>query len=186
MNYRHHPRLLACARTLHGGGVVAYPTEAVWGLGCLPFHQHAVQQILSLKHRPASKGLILVAARIQQLEFILCDLTARQRQPLEDRWPGPWTFLVPHQDRLPACVTGEHSSVAVRVSAHPVVAALCDLAGGPIVSTSANPQGLPPARFGFQARRYFRTQVAYAPGRVDLSAKPSRICDLLTGEILRP
>lgn len=185
MDFRVNPRLAACARALVAGEVVAYPTEAVWGLGCDPFNASAVQEILTLKQRPAEKGLILVAASIDQFDFILRDLAPEHRQLLLQKWPGPRTYLVPHLDRIPRLVSGDHASVALRVSAHPVVRALCRLTGGPIVSTSANPQGRPPARYGFQARRYFGGQVHYAPGQVNLSAKPSQICDLITGQIIR-
>lgn len=186
MDYRNHPQLRNCARAITQGAVVAYPTEAVWGLGCDPFNRHAVQEILSLKQRPEAKGLILAAASITQLDFLLHDLDPKYWPILHEKWPGPWTFLVPHRGRVPRWVTGEHDSVAVRVSAHPVVKALCELSGSTIVSTSANPQAKPPARYGYTARRYFGDRVSYAPGQVNLRASPSRICDLITGQIIRP
>lgn len=185
MNYRNHVHLRLAARAIQAGEVVAYPTEAVWGLGCDPFNTHAVKRILSLKTRDPAKGLILVAADMSQLEFLLADVSAQQRATLAASWPGPVTWLVPHLGKLPPAVTGIHNSVAVRVSAHPVVRALCRWVGGVIVSTSANPQGLAPARWGYRARRYFGSSVHYAPGQVDLQARPSTIRDLSTGQILR-
>lgn len=170
---------------MSGGGVIAYPTEAVWGLGADPFNFHAVEKILSLKQRPQAKGLILVAASMQQFDFVLRFLTDEQRRILAASWPGPRTWLVPHNGQIPEWICGRFDSVALRVSSHPVVRALCKTWGGPIVSTSANPQGLSPARFGFRAREYFGPQVFYAPGQVNLLANPSEIRDLLSGRVLR-
>lgn len=100
-------------------------------------------------------------------------------------WPGPNTWLVAHNLRVPQWISGAHPTVAIRVSAHPTVAALCDLFGGALVSTSANPQGCQPARFSFQARRYFGPQVVYAAGQVNLGGRPSTIRDLISGQVIR-
>ena len=122
---------------------------------------------------------------MQQLDFLLAPLSSEHLATLSQTWPGPNTWLIPHGGLIPTWVCGEHASVAVRVSAHPVVKALCENVGGPIVSTSANPQGLPPAQFGFKAHKYFGQAVTYAPGQVDLAATPSCIRDLISGRILR-
>lgn len=185
VDYGRHPQLLVAVDTLRRGGVVAYPTEAVWGLGCEVHNRHGVQQILDLKQRSPHKGLILVADCMARFEFILHDLPPELRQTLQASWPGPRTWLVPHRQRLPAWITGQHETVALRVSRHPVVVALCRTLGGPIVSTSANPQGAQAPRFSFQVRRYFGDNVTYAPGRVDRHARPSVIRDLISGRVLR-
>ncbi len=185
VNYGCHPQVRVAVDALRRGAVVAYPTEAVWGLGCEMRNYHGVQRILDLKQRPAAKGLILVADCLAQFEFVLHGLPADMRETLQASWPGPVTWLVPHKQRLPAWITGQHDTVALRVSRHPVVVALCRMLGGPIVSTSANPQGAQAARFSFQARRYFGNNVTYAPGRVDLQARPSVIRDLISGAVLR-
>jgi L-threonylcarbamoyladenylate synthase len=164
--------------------VIAYPTEGVWGLGADPFNSHAVERVLALKGRPVSKGLILVAAHIEQFDFILRHLSADQRATLTASWPGPNTWLVPHAGEVPLWISGAHSTVALRVSAHPVVRALAELTG-PLVSTSANPQGLAPARHASRARQYFANQVFYAPGQVFRDAGPSTIRDLITGRVVR-
>ncbi len=113
------------ARVVREGGVIAYPTEAVWGLGCDPWNGEAVDRLLALKERPMHKGLILVADDIEQFDFLLADLPEIWLQRLAGSWPGPNTWLVPHQNRLPEWVTGEHDTVALRVSDHPLVRALC-------------------------------------------------------------
>ena len=137
----------ATISALKNGGVIAYPTEAVWGLGCDPFDEAAVSRLLAIKNRPADKGLILVAGRVAQLDDLLDwkALPADRRDAVLASWPGPNTWIVPATARVPRWITGEHRGVAVRVSAHPVVVALCDAFGGPLVSTSANLSGQPPA-----------------------------------------
>ncbi len=174
------------ANALAAGQVVAYPTEAVWGLGCDPFNRHAIEALLALKSRSAHKGLILVAASIAQFDFLLWDADKTLRQKLAASWPGHTTWLVPHHQRVPGLVSGEHASIAIRVSAHSGVRALCHAFGGPIVSTSANPQGMAPARTAFMARKYFRESgVVFAPGVVGRQAKPSTIIDAQSGAVIR-
>lgn len=144
------PRLLTideAAAMLIRGGVIAYPTEAVWGVGCDPFDESAVARLLAIKQRPVDKGLILVAGALEQLDGLLdWDLLPTDRsEAVFASWPGPHTWIVPASGRVPHWITGAHDGVAVRVSAHPVVVALCAGFGGPLVSTSANIGGEPPA-----------------------------------------
>lgn len=176
----------AALAALQSDGVVACPTEAVWGLSCDPQSQIAVSRLLALKNRPEHKGLILVAAATSQLDFLLHDISADQRQRLEASWPGPATWLVPHHERVPPWVRGDHPTVAVRVSAHPVVRLLCQQFGGPVISTSANPAGARPAMAVFQLRRYFGSQLdCVLPGPLGGASQPSRITDLQTGRVMR-
>jgi L-threonylcarbamoyladenylate synthase len=166
--------------------VIAYPTEGVWGLGCDPFNEQALLEILRLKQRPYEKGVILVAASIDQVEPFLAGITPQQRQRLETTWPGANTWIVPHNGHCPPWIRGEHQSLALRVSAHPVVQALCTHFGGPIVSTSANPASLPAADSAAATRAYFpNEEIIYAPGEVGSNGKPTQIRDLITGQTLR-
>ncbi|RPE79835.1 Sua5/YciO/YrdC/YwlC family protein [Vulcaniibacterium tengchongense] len=137
----------AAAAALRRGGVVAYPTEAVWGLGCDPFDRAASERLLAIKQRPVDKGLILIAAALPQFDGLLDwdALPAERRDAVLASWPGPNTWIVPATARVPAWIRGAHAGVAVRVSAHPVVVALCEAFGAPLVSTSANLSGQPPA-----------------------------------------
>ncbi len=186
MDWRFHPKIGFCVDTLCVGGVIAYPTEAVWGLGCHPFCESAVTDILYLKKRPWRKGLILVAGSIEQVEFLIHDIPALQQDTLAQSWPGHITWLIEHKNRIPEIVHGEHSTVAVRVSTHPIITALCDLFGGPIVSTSANPAGLEPAKTVTRARKYFSSKhVVFAPGQIGKQKNPSIIKNLQTGEQIR-
>lgn len=181
---KHH--LQRAAHALLEGGVIACPTEAVWGLSCDPFDAAAVARLLQLKGRPPSKGLILVAASEVQFDFLLEGLGRRERGALSASWPGPATWLVPHRERLPRWVHGAHDTVALRVSAHPAVAALCHLFGAPLVSTSANPAGARPARCLFQVKRYFGDHLdGVLPGRLGGLERPTPIRDLRSGAALR-
>lgn len=179
-------RVQHAARILRAGGVVAYPTEAVWGLGCDPNNAQAVHRLLTLKDRPVDKGLILVAGDIRQFDTLLQDIPADWLRRLNQSWPGPRTWLIPHNGQIPQWICGRFDTVAVRVSAHPVVASLCKAFGGPLVSTSANPAGAQPARQRFAVQRYFGDALdALVPGSVGALSRPSQIGDLRTGQIIR-
>jgi len=173
--------------TLKTGGVIAYPTEAVWGLGCDPFERQAVERILEMKQRPMHKGLILVAGAMEQIDFLLCPLSDEQRATLAQHWPGPVTFLVPDPlNQVPYWVKGEHSSVAVRISQHPLIRQVSEDFGGPIVSTSANPAGKEPARSRLKVNLYFNGVVdTITGGELGAQSQPSQIRDLCSGAILR-
>jgi len=179
---------LHCARrTILQGGVIAYPTEAVWGLGCDPWNQHAVARILELKNRSIEKGMILVAASVEQVRFLLDPLPEALQLEARRHWPGPVTCLLPDVNRqVPEWVRGTHSSIAVRVSEHPVVKALCERADMPLVSTSCNPAGRQPAHSALRVRQYFNDQLDWiVPGALGGNRNPSRIIDIVSGKQLR-
>ena len=179
-------RISQAVKVLAGGGVVACPTEAVWGLSCDPFNEAAVQHLLELKSRPVEKGLILVAADMDQLRWLTRGLEKAQRSRLELSWPGATTWLVPHGGLVPPWVSGSFDTVALRVSAHPTVVQLCRAFGGPLVSTSANPASAPPALEQFQLRRYFGDALdAIVPGVLGGNRRPSTIKDLATDRVIR-
>ncbi len=184
MNQWHYSQ---AARKLHQGGVVAYPTEAVWGLGCDPFNEAAVNKLLLLKKRPVEKGVILIAAAIEQVSYLLDPLSASEIDTLSASWPGPNTWLIPDVlNQTPAWIKGKHKSVAVRVSDHSGVQKLCQAYGGAIVSTSANPGGATPARNSFEVGVYFGCRVDYClPGKLGGLAKPTQIRDLRSSDIIR-
>ena len=176
------------AALLQRGGVVAYPTEAVWGLGCDPFDEAAVLRLLALKQRPVDKGLILVAAALDQFDGLLDweVLPTDRREAVFASWPGPHTWIVPATGRVPHWITGAHDGVAVRVSAHPVVVALCTAFGGPLVSTSANRGGLPPAFERAALDPELLAQLdAVSVGETGGASAPTAIRDALGGDLLR-
>ncbi len=173
--------------TLGAGGVIAYPTEAVWGLGCDPLDPAAVERLLRLKQRDRARGLILIGASLDDFQPFLAPLPAAVRRRLARTWPGPVTWLLPARPECPRWLTGAHDTLAVRVSAHPVCQALCRAWGGALVSTSANVSGRPPARTRLQLRKQFDDRLDYIlPGDTGGRARPSEIRDATSGEVLRP
>ena len=180
-------RAIEAAKRLREGGLIAYPTEAVWGIGCDPFNREAVYRLLRLKQRPVDKGLLLVAAGMEQIGKLLTQLTADQIARLRETWPGHVTWLVPDPARLyPEWIHGKHPAVAVRVSDHSVVRELCTAFGGPIVSTSANLAGEPEFRSMEEVRREFGADIGcMVEGELGGHGRPSEIRDLVTGERIR-
>ncbi len=178
--------LYQASETLISGGIIAYPTEAVFGLGCLPVFQPSVLKLLKLKRRSANKGLIIIAATVEQLCPYVVFNHHVQKDLVLDSWPGPTTWLLPARPEIPALLTGGSKQIAVRVSAHPVVQAICQRVG-PVISTSANPARLPPARSLHTIRTYFHDSLDYVvPASIDTSSMPSEIRSGLNGEITRP
>ncbi|MDX1588326.1 MAG: Sua5/YciO/YrdC/YwlC family protein [Oleiphilaceae bacterium] len=192
MNPAFHPHwwhFQQAARCIEQGGVIAYPTEAVWGLGCDPWNPEAVERLLDLKDRPMGKGLILVAADEDQLAFLLDDQSRELRETASRYWARPEavSLLMPDpRGRIPHWIRGDHDKVLVRVSHHPLVQGLCRAYGGPVVSSSCNPGGRPPARRSWQVQRYFRSELdGLMPGATGAARRPSVILDPQTGRQLR-
>lgn len=180
-------QLQRAAQTLQAGGIVAYPTEAVYGLGCDPWNETAMRRLLTLKQRPAEMGVILIASRIEQLEPFITPLDEATLTKLQATWPGPVTWIVPARAETPAWLRGAHTTIAVRVTAHPIAAALCEAAQSALVSTSANRTGEPPARDADAVRHVFGDTVDYIlSGEVGGLDRPTEIRDVRTGEVIRP
>ncbi len=180
-------RLREAARCVAQGGIIAYPTEAVYGLGCDPMNWFAVEQILALKGRPVEMGLILIAADFEQLLPYVVPLTKQQMQPLHASWPGPSTWLLPASPASPPWLQGQYETLAVRVTAHPLAAALCRACNSPLVSTSANQSGQPAARSALQVRTRIPGGVdLILAGEVGAERSCSTIRDAASGRTIRP
>ena len=183
------------AQLLKQGDVLAYPTEAVWGLGCDPFNEQAFLKILQLKQRPIEKGVILLASQLSQVMPLLQHLSPTRQQEIIQSWENrsiferATTWLLPADEHIPTWIKGHHPQVAVRVTNHPLCVALCNTFNGFIVSTSANPAGFEPARNLQQASQYFSsnpmTDLHYSNGDLGASQQPSQILDAVTGQIIR-
>ncbi|MFC4698815.1 Sua5/YciO/YrdC/YwlC family protein [Glaciecola siphonariae] len=169
------------------GKVFAYPTEAVYGLGCDPLNEKAVYEILRLKQRPVEKGMILIAQSIEQvLPFVKFDsLTEDAQTKIIDSWPGPVTWLLPKSEHTPSFISGDSDMVAVRVTKHTLVQQMCWAVNSPLVSTSANPAALEPARTAQEIDAYFGKQVVLIEGALGEQKSPSKIIHSLTMEVLR-
>lgn len=171
------------SRLLHSGGVIAYPTEGVFGLGCLPNNATAVYKILEMKGRDVSKGLILIASDARQLD----DWIDLGDADIPNTESNPTTWIVPATDAAPSWIRGAHETVAVRLTTHPIARALCEEAASCIVSTSANLSGHPPARNATVLRRQFGPLVDYVvPGQCGPARGASEIRDIRTNRIVRP
>lgn len=178
--------LTAACAALADGGIVAYPTEAVYGLGCNPRDADAVQCLLALKERGPEKGLILIADRFDAVAPWIGEFDDAMRARVEPTWPGPVTWLLPAATDCPALIRGAHETVAVRLTAHPLAAALCRAWGGALVSTSANRAGGPPARDATAVRRQFGDRLAVViEGEVGRLNRPTPIRDARSGRTVR-
>jgi L-threonylcarbamoyladenylate synthase len=174
------------AQIMSGGGVIAYPTEAIWGLGCDPNNKKATERLIALKGRSPDKGLILIAASTQQLAPYLDGLEPKLRAKLDANRPAPTTWLVPDNGVAPSWIKGQFPTVAVRVSTHPIVVQLCLEFGGPIVSTSANYSGEQPPRWPWQVRKQLGHGLNFIlHGQLGGANRPSEIMDLITDKVLR-
>ncbi len=125
---------------LHDGGVILYPTEGVLGLGCDPCHQRAVERVKALKVRDPRKGLICVAAHWKQVSRWVDVNKVPDLSTILATWPGPTTWVFPASEHAPSWLQA-NASVALRISAHAIVQQICEVYGGPLVSTSANSSG---------------------------------------------
>ncbi|WP_423063164.1 Sua5/YciO/YrdC/YwlC family protein [Candidiatus Paracoxiella cheracis] len=171
---------------LREGGLIAYPTEAVYGLGCDPFSIDAITRLLQLKHRSISKGFILIAANYAQLEQFILPIDPQALAHVFASWPGPVTWAFPTSKETPLWIRGEHRTVAVRITNHPIAKKLCERFGGAIVSTSANVEGHPPMRDEKMLRMAFGDKIdKIVPGKVGGALRPTEIRDAITGEIIR-
>ena len=179
--------LLEINRLLQKGEVVAYPTEAVFGLGCDPDSESAVYKLLNLKQRSVDKGLILIASHYQQLIPYIDQsaVTKEQIQMAFNSWPGPNTWIFPKNVNTPDFLSGKYQSIAVRVTDHPLVCKLCDLFAKPLVSTSANLSGHPACKTALEVANQFGNNFPILAGQTGNRSQPSIIRDVQTGTIIR-
>ena len=183
------PKLLdtaAAVEQLQAGEVIAYPTEAVFGLGCDPANESAVRKILILKGRHESAGLVLIASEFSQLEPWIAEVGDKLLDKAMQTWPGPVTWLFPRATTVPDYVAGNHKTVAVRITAHPPSRALCKALGSALISTSANHSNTRPALSAAEVQGYFGSELAgILAGELGGGEKPSEIRDLISGNIIR-
>lgn len=168
------------------GQVIAYPTEGVYGLGCDPFNQEALLRLLALKQRALEKGVILIGASLEQVSpFIHWSALSQARQKqIHQTWPGAVTWVLPATEQVPSWITGGRTTVAIRVSAHPLVQQLCQAWGQVLVSTSANQSGQAPA-LSCEAVGQSFPQLLCLKGELLTPNQPSSIIDALTGQKIR-
>lgn len=175
-------------QALVDGEVIIYPTEAVWGIGCDPSNEAAVNKLLKLKQRPVEKGVILIAKDYSQvLPYVADDrIPMDKRADIFSRWPGPVTWLLPASDNAPKWITGGSELIAVRVTTHPTVRRICEEFKGPIVSTSANITGQPTPSTVTELKQIFKDGVkSYVDETLGKTSQPSTIINGMTGQVIR-
>ncbi|WP_432481198.1 L-threonylcarbamoyladenylate synthase [Moraxella sp. ZY200743] len=195
----------AVATFLKSGGVLAYPSESVWGLGCDAYHQQAIERIFRLKVRSEHKGLIVLTDGVEKLSPLLAELPQKMQDMLmtdiRQRYNSfdvrtatqaqTWLMPVATSAGLPCVLTGGFDTLAVRVTHHPVLAGICQALTdvnnpyGFLVSTSCNLSGQPSATTLQEAMAYFGHQVGYLNTKSLGFGSPSQIVDIKTGKILR-
>lgn len=171
---------------LREGQLIAYPTEAVYGLGCDPYNETAIHQLLELKGRLTQAGFVLIASRFSQLKPWITQLDTALIERAMQTWPGPVTWLFPRAAHVTDYVAGSHPTIALRITAHQPSRELCEAFGSALISTSANPSTDKPARSAEQVADYFGDRIAgILNGELGHADKPSEIRDLVSGKIIR-
>lgn len=173
---------------IHSGGIIAYPTEAVYGLGCDPYNQTAINKLFAIKQRNPNKQMILIASTWQQIENLidLSKLPDNRLNEIMQTWPGPVTWVMPASELAPKWLKGDDQSIALRISAHPLVQTICNHLNQAIVSTSANVSQQEPARSYNEVEKIFANQIDYIiPGETGGAKKPSMIYHAVSKEVLR-
>lgn len=177
-------KLHTAVQQMQNGKIIAYPTEAVYGIGCDPFNEQAVLKLLALKHRSSSKGLIILIANWSQLTPLIAPIPDGLLSHVQATWPGHVTWIFPKSSLIPSWISGNQPTVAIRMSAHPIARQLC--MQGPVVSTSANISGREPARDIMELFNQFPQGIdVLIEGDIGDQQNPSAIYDVLTGERLR-
>jgi L-threonylcarbamoyladenylate synthase len=170
-------------RALRRGEVIVYPTETLYGLGADATDEVALGRVLALKVRPDGKPISVLIARREMLEQIVSGVTARAERLIERFWPGPLTLIFTARPGIPEAVTAGTGTVGVRVSSHPIAAALVSEFGRPLTATSANPAGAPPALALDRARAYFGEHAAvYVDGGTLADGPASTVVDVTDDE----
>jgi L-threonylcarbamoyladenylate synthase len=171
---------------LKTGKIIAYPTEAVYGLGCDPHNLNVINRLLTIKQREWHKGLILIAAEFTHLTPFILPLSAEILQRVQTTYPRAVTWLLPARPEVSELLRGNSDKIAVRVTAHSQAAALCQAWGGALISTSANVSTEPPATTAAQVQQIFGNSIDYIlSGEVGDQTRPSEIRDALTNQVIR-
>lgn len=167
------------------GGVIAYPTESVYGLGCDPNNLQAVQRILDIKKRPAHKGLILLVSDIGQAFPYIQALSASQLELVRQKQTRATTWLMPKNNTISPLLSGKHDKIAIRITQHPIAQAICEKLNGALVSTSCNLAGKSELKTVLEVRNKMHGQLDKVINGVCGGQKPSQIIDLLSGQVIR-
>ena len=169
------------------GGVIAYPTESCFGLGCDPGNYRAINKILKFKQRNKIKGLIVISSKFNYLNSLVLPLSKTDMSFTQKYWPGAYSFILEAKKNLPNILTGKHNSLAVRLTKHKLVRQLCNYLHMALVSTSANKSGFISIKSYRECSKHFGRKVLVLPGTTLFAKKPSTIIRIVddTVEVLR-
>ena len=171
---------------IKSGGLIAYPTESIYGLGCDPFNQQAVLRLLKLKNRPPEKGLILVASNLNQLLPLILPKHPDDLARALKTWPGHHSWIFPKSPMVPSVISGRYDSIAIRLSKHPVIKQICDGLNHALVSTSANLTNQDDLKSITDIRLAFGDKIQlYIDAAIGIDNKASTIIDAHTLEVIR-
>lgn len=178
--------LVQIKKIITQGGIIAYPTEAVYGLGCDPFNEKAVAQLLKIKQRSSAKGFIVIVSCWEQMKPLVQPLDQALLKKVCSTWPGPVTWLFPVQPAVPKWLCGKHERIAIRMTAHPIAKEICQFLDMPIISTSANLAKQPPMTTAKQIKQCFADQIDHiVVGKLGHLTKPTIIRDVISGKTIR-
>lgn len=184
--YRYsHDTLIKAYQHIKNGGVIAYPTEYCYGLGCDPFNRKAIDKVLKLKRRSKVRGLIVIAGEIKQLKSLIKPLKQKAYDDIDKYWPGPFSLILETKKNVPYNLIGRHKKIAVRVTKHQLVKQLCQFIQMPLVSTSANISGYKPIKTYREGKKQFGESTLVLPGLTNFAKNPSTIIDWSTKKTLR-
>lgn len=182
-------KLNEAAEIIRRGGLVAFPTETVYGLGANALDEKAVAKIFTAKGRPADNPLIVHIARVREVRMLINYLPVGAKELMKEFWPGPLTLVLPRHPRVPQIVSAGLPTVAVRMPSHPVAKGLIRVANVPIAAPSANRSGKPSPTTGSHVLKDLAGKIdaVLDAGPCDVGVE-STVVDL-TGEfptVLRP
>lgn len=179
-------QLQQAVKILQQGGIIAYPTEGVYGLGCDPFNETAVMQLCQIKQRSVEKSFILIAANWQQVKPLITPIPPTRLEIVKASWPGPVTWIFPASKKVPSWICGDQQTVAIRMTDHPIAFQLCQAFDGVIVSTSANIEGKSPLQDIQKVKAEFADKIDFIlEGALGNLKCATEIRDALSGKIIR-
>lgn len=185
MRLTSHNQLIKVKQHLKKGGVIAYPTESCYGLGCDPKNYKAINKVIRLKGRSKTKGLIVIAGNLRQIYHLTKKLSDNDISRLKQYWPGFYSIILPVNHHLPKNLTGKHNKIAIRVTKHNQVQQISNYIKSALVSTSANKSGKQSIKSYRECVQYFGKNVLVIKGDTMFQKKPSTIIDWQTKQILR-
>ncbi len=173
-------------QVIQAGGLLIYPTEGVYGIGCDPHNSEAINKLINLKKRNPNKGIILIASDFAMFEAFIKPLSNEILEQISKYKSDPVSWIVPATEHCPGPLTGNRSTLAIRVSSHPFVQSLCKQLGHAITSTSANVSGQNPINNAKELNKAFGFAVDYiVPLPVGSLGKPTPLFDAISGQQLR-